>query len=95
MQNIRPIETIAEVRPKTIESIETIVDRKRKPETSNKEIDLALIEYSHLIHPDWKAWHAGCIKKRGIAYWIKLAKVAEQEGKDKPRYFTWLLSKDQ
>jgi len=59
----------------------------------DKEIDLNLEQYKHLIDPQWKAWHAKWIKKNGLSRWVQNAKIAEQDGKDKPRYFTWLLTK--
>jgi len=59
----------------------------------DKEIDFNLEQYKHLIDPSWKAWHAKWIKTKGLQRWIQAAKIAEQDGKDKAKYFTWLLKK--
>lgn len=59
----------------------------------DKEIDYNLEQYQHLIDPKWKAWHAKWIKTHSMPEWIKLAKIAEQDGRDKPKYFTFLLKK--
>lgn len=59
----------------------------------DKQIDYNLEQYKHLIDPNWKAWHAKWIKTHSLELWVKNAKVAEQDGKDKARYFTFLLKK--
>ena len=60
----------------------------------DKQIDLVLKEYSHLREESWKAWHAMQIKEHGVSWYVERCKIAEAEGKDPKRYFTWLLNKD-
>lgn len=59
----------------------------------DKEIDLNLEQYKHLIDSQWKAWHAKWIKQHSLTKWIQIAKIAEQDGKDKAKYFTYLLKR--
>lgn len=95
------ISQILKQRPIAIENsknkpIATATERNNiKPiAIDDKQIDSCLKEYSHLISQDWKAWHAKWIKQNGIAKWTQLARIAQAEGKDKPRYFSFLLNKE-
>ena len=60
----------------------------------DKEIDLLLSDYSHIICNDYKAWYAKMIKSIGAERFVGLAKTAEQEGSNPARYFSWLLKRE-
>ena len=80
------------------EILNTIAIAKAEVKTpiaiDDKQVDLVLKEYSHLREESWKAWHAMQIKKHGVSWYVERCKIAEAEGKDPKRYFTWLLKKD-
>lgn len=57
----------------------------------DREIDLLLLDKQHLICKEFNAWYCKWIKSNGTEAFVRLASQAEQEGKDKPRYFSWLL----
>ncbi len=60
----------------------------------NKSIDLVINDYKHLtggIEDRMSGWYARMIRKLGTEQFIRLAKTAEQEGKNPARYFSWLL----
>lgn len=58
-----------------------------------KQIDLALQDNSDLISSEFNAWYCKCIKKIGVAKFYELAASARQNGKNKARYFSWLLKR--
>jgi len=57
----------------------------------DREIDLLLLDKQHLICKDFKAWYCKWIKSNGTQAFMRLASQAEQEGRDKPKYFSYLL----
>lgn len=60
----------------------------------NKNIDLIINDFEHLTGGTtdrMSGWYAGMIRRLGTDQFIRLAKTAEQEGKDPARYFSWLL----
>lgn len=57
----------------------------------DKQIDLLLLDKRHLLSPEFNAWYCKWIKSYGVEAFHRLASRAEQEGKNKPRYFSWLL----
>lgn len=60
----------------------------------NKSIDLVINDFKHLTGGTtdrMSGWYARMIRKLGTEQFIRLAKTAEQEGKDPARYFSWLL----
>lgn len=60
----------------------------------NKRIDSAIDDFKHLTGGTadrMSGWYAGRIRQIGIEQFIRLAKTAEQEGKNPARYFSWLL----
>ena len=59
----------------------------------NKKIDLALSDNSDLISPEFNGWYAKCIKQIGCNKFYELASLARQQGKNKSRYFSWLLKR--
>jgi len=61
---------------------------------SDKQIDIVLSDYKHLISTDYIAWYSKCIKKIGVDKFIILCGLAEENGKDKPKYLSWLLKKE-
>lgn len=64
----------------------------------NKSIDLILNDYKHLTggtNDRLSGWYAGMIRRLGVEQFIRLAKTAEQEGRNPARYFSWLLKNEQ
>lgn len=57
----------------------------------DREIDLLLLDKADLICNEYRAWYCKWIKQHGVDKFLQLASRAEQEGKNKPRYFSWLL----
>ena len=57
----------------------------------DREIDLLLLDKQHLICKEFKAWYCKWIKSNGTQAFVRLAAQADQEGKNKPKYFSWLL----
>lgn len=82
---------------KEILTIATATVNKNKNTTatvSDKQIDIVLSDYKHLISLDYIAWYSKCIKKIGVNKFIILCGIAEEIGKDKPKYLSWLLKKE-
>lgn len=61
--------------------------------------DVALSDYSDLIHPDWKAWHCKVWYKIGRERYAILASQARSDGAAKPggnpaKLMSYLLRKE-
>lgn len=60
---------------------------------SNKQIDALIEDYGDLTRSGkpMDGYYADTIRRLGVERWLQLAHVARVEGKNKPRYFNWLL----
>lgn len=59
----------------------------------NKQIDYLIEEFGDLTGSgkSMNGFYAETIRRLGVNRWVALAKTAQQEGKNPPRYFSWLL----
>lgn len=70
-------------------------DTKLKPiAIDDRYIDLLISENNDILCLDFKAWYCKCIKLIGADKFVQLASQARSEGKDKPKYFSWLLKRE-
>ena len=71
------------------------VSTKIKPiAIEDKHIDLLINENNDILCLDFKAWYCKCIKLIGADKFVQLASQARNEGKNKPKYFSWLLKRE-
>lgn len=66
-------------------------NKLKQLQLNDKEIDLLLVDNSDIICWDFKAWYCKKIKVIGISKFLQLAAQARQEGREKSRYFSYLL----
>lgn len=76
-----------------IGSIETVegTPKIKLTQAEVKGCDIALSQYSDLMHPRFYAWYCKAFYAIGRERFHQLAAMARVDGRDKPKYFSALI----